>query len=114
MFKTSTKIRFEFYTQELVNPMPKYSKIQLYRIMQEILNNSIKHSQCSQISLQLLTYPSNLLVIIEDNGIGFNIDSSQEGMGLKNIHSRISLINGKIDIDSNINHGTTITIEVPI
>jgi signal transduction histidine kinase len=61
----------------------------------------------------MLSYPNNLLIIIEDNGRGFNSKSDFKGMGLKNLISRIAIINGKIDIDSQLNHGTTITIEVP-
>lgn len=112
IYKSTTKIKFEYYFQEN-KKLPKYSKIQLYRIIQEVMNNAIKHSQCSRISLQVLAYPNNLLIIIEDNGKGFNPETIKPGMGLKNIQSRILLINGKIDIDSQVNHGTTITLEVP-
>ena len=113
IFKSSTNIRIEYYLQDKRKPLPKYYKIQLYRIIQEILNNCVKHSKCTKINFQLLTYPSNILIIIEDNGIGFDSTSVKSGMGLKNLHSRLALVNGKIDFDSQINHGTTITIEVP-
>ncbi|MBX3044751.1 MAG: hypothetical protein KIT33_06265 [Candidatus Kapabacteria bacterium] len=113
IYKSSTNVKFEYYLQDKQKPLSKYYKIQVYRVVQEIINNAVKHSNCTRISIQLLTYPSNILIIIEDNGKGFKVDSVKSGMGLKNIYSRLALINGKIDIDSQINHGTTITIEVP-
>jgi signal transduction histidine kinase/ligand-binding sensor domain-containing protein len=113
MYKTSTNIRFDYYIQEKKKPIAKYNKIHIYRIVQEILSNSVKHSNCTKIHVQLLTYPNNMLIIIEDNGKGFDISKEKNGMGLTNIFSRVALINGKIDIDTQINHGTTITVEVP-
>ncbi|MFA7627193.1 MAG: two-component regulator propeller domain-containing protein, partial [Candidatus Kapaibacterium sp.] len=113
IFKSQTNIKYDFYIQEKKKQFPKYVKIHIYRVVQEVLNNAVKHSNCSKISFQMLSYPKNLLIIIEDNGRGFNPATSKSGMGLKNLQSRITLINGKIDIDSQTNHGTTITIEVP-
>jgi signal transduction histidine kinase len=112
-YKASSKIKIEYYLQDKTKPLPKYYKIHLYRVVQEVVSNAFKHSDCSKISLQMLSYPNNLLIIIEDNGRGFNSKSDFKGMGLKNLISRIAIINGKIDIDSQLNHGTTITIEVP-
>ncbi len=112
-YKSSTDLIVEYYLEEKKTPLSKYYKIHVYRAIQEILSNAVKHSSCTRINVQLLAYPNHILIIIEDNGKGFNPESEKKGMGLKNLNSRIALLNGKIDIDSQINHGTTITLEVP-
>lgn len=112
-YKSSTDLIVEYYLEEKKKPLSKYYKIHVYRAIQEILSNAVKHSSCTKINVQLLAYPNHNLIIIEDNGKGFNTESEKKGMGLKNLNSRIALLNGKIDIDSQINHGTTITLEVP-
>lgn len=113
MYKSSSNIRIEYYIQARKKALQRYSKIHIYRVVQELLNNAVKHSYCTKIHFQILSYPNNILIIIEDNGIGFDAQTVKYGMGFTNIKSRISLLNGKIDIDSQKNHGTTITIEVP-
>ncbi len=88
----------------------------LYRVIQEIVNNIIKHAQASQISMQLIRHETELNVMIEDNGIGF--DSSKldtfDGMGLKGIQTRIEFLNGSVHFDSSIGRGTTVIIDVPL
>lgn len=112
-YKSSANLDIDYYLQETVKPIPKYYKIHIYRTVQEILNNAIKHSHCTKINVQLLSFPESIILIVEDNGNGFDVNKVKGGMGLKNIDSRIALIKGKLNIDSQINHGTTITIEVP-
>jgi len=88
----------------------------LYRVIQEIVNNIIKHAEASKISMQLIRHETELNVLIEDNGIGF--DSSKvdefEGMGLKGIKTRIELLAGSVYFDSIVGRGTTVIIDIPI
>ena len=88
----------------------------LYRVIQEVVNNIIKHARASHISMQLIRHEAELNVMIEDNGIGF--DSSNindfEGLGLKGINTRIELLNGSVHFDSALGRGTTVIIDVPI
>lgn len=89
----------------------------LYRVLQEIVNNIIKHAQASIINIQLIKHQNELSLMVEDNGVGFvldNILASGKGIGLKNIESRISLINGKVFFDSFPSKGTTVNIEIPV
>lgn len=88
----------------------------LYRVIQEVVSNIIKHANANQISMQLIKHDGELTVMIEDNGIGFDkkkIDSF-EGIGLKNIISRVEFLNGNVDFDSTPGQGTTVVIEVPL
>jgi signal transduction histidine kinase/Tfp pilus assembly protein PilF len=88
----------------------------LYRVIQEIINNIIKHSKASHISMQLIRHETELSVMIEDNGIGFETGKMEtfEGIGLKGIITRIEFLNGTVHFDSTIGRGTTVVIDVPI
>ncbi|MBL7922396.1 MAG: sensor histidine kinase [Bacteroidia bacterium] len=88
----------------------------LYRIIQEVVSNIIKHAKATEISLQLIKHEKELSIIIEDNGLGFDTKKINEfdGIGLKNIISRIEFINGTVNFDSTLNKGTTVIIEVQV
>lgn len=94
----------------------KTIEIHLYRIVQEALNNSTKHSKASQITINLSIWPESIVLIIEDNGIGFSMEEarSKKSMGLENMQARVDLMNGQLNVDSTIGSGTTLVIEVPI
>lgn len=92
-----------------------YTELTIYRVVQEILNNIIVHSSATEINFQFLQSENELMLMIEDNGVGFDIneDIAKKGIGLRNINSRIENIGGKVHIDSVINRGTIITIIIP-
>lgn len=88
----------------------------VYRIIQEVTNNAIKHSGGNKIFIQVMQHDQNLHVLVEDNGKGFDINEvvGNKGLGLKSIDSRIKYLNGKINFDSAPGQGTTINLEVPL
>lgn len=88
----------------------------LYRVLQEIVSNIVKHAEASEISIQLIKHPKHLNIMVEDNGKGFDTNRLNEfsGIGLKNIISRIQFLNGQVEFDSAPGRGTTITIDIPI
>lgn len=86
---------------------------QLYCIVKEGLENIRRHAKASSISLRTKTSPENIVVYIEDNGIGFNLSSIGSGFGLRGIQERAQAINGCIKIDSAPKQGTCIQIMVP-
>lgn len=88
----------------------------IYRIVQELLNNVIKHAQASEVLVQLLVENDKLIVNVEDNGQGFDTRLSEEkgGMGWRNIRSRVELLNGIIDIQSSAGSGTSVNLEFNI
>ena len=85
----------------------------LYRVVCELVNNSLKHSECSRIFIELNTMGDRIIVDYRDNGKGFNLrEVENQGMGLSNIKSRISSLGGKIRIDSKPSAGMTAHVEV--
>ncbi|MGB3947179.1 MAG: sensor histidine kinase [Bacteroidia bacterium] len=90
-------------------------EIIVYRIIQEIVNNIIKHAQATSVNIQLIQHEEELILMVEDNGIGFDINGLKKpGIGIKNIRSRTEFLNGVVNIDSQPLKGTTITIEIPL
>lgn len=85
-------------------------KIQVIRIIQELVNNIVKHSRAAQITVKLRERNRQLLLVVEDNGIGYSSES--KGMGLKNIENRLFILGGSFKVKSEINKGTKVIIAV--
>lgn len=90
--------------------------IGIYRIIQELLNNAIKHSQASQLLVQLFNDNGKMIVNVEDNGKGFdkNILNNSKGIGWGNIKSRVDYLKGIIDLQTSSKNGTSVHIEIPL
>ncbi len=88
----------------------------LYRVIQECVNNVLKHSQANHLDIALLNEADGIAITIEDNGKGFDTSKiiSYEGIGLKNIASRVNFLKGIIDYSSSENKGTSVAIFIPI
>lgn len=84
--------------------------IQLYRIIQELFTNTLKHAQASQVRIEITSIGEDITLIYEDNGKGMETDNPS-GLGIRNIHLRVSRINGKLTCDSSTN-GTTYILEL--
>ncbi|MFV5685233.1 ATP-binding protein [Flavobacterium sp. GB2R13] len=89
-------------------------KINLYRIIQESLQNINKYANANTIKVELKKNGDDLFLSINDDGVGFNVNKAKRGIGIQNIQSRTNECNGTVDIKSNKGEGTTITITVPI
>ncbi len=89
--------------------------VMIYRIIQEVVNNALKHANATHLLIQLVGYEEGLNVLIEDNGRGFDVNSliSGKGMGLRSIESRVKYLEGSMNIDSTPSQGTTINIDIP-
>jgi signal transduction histidine kinase len=96
--------------------LSQFIEFNIYRIVQETLNNIVKHSHATNVLIDCNVVDNMLMVSIEDNGIGFDSNKSMEneGIGLKNISNRVKMLNGKIQIISAKNEGTTIEVQVPL
>lgn len=84
----------------------------IYRIIQELLNNAIKYAKASEIIIQLNKEEDEIIISVEDDGIGFNTKSFDKGMGLENVQSRVKYLKGDLQIDSQENVGTSYLIHV--
>lgn len=85
----------------------------VYRIIQEILTNALKHARAKTVYVQVYMVETNVSVAIEDDGIGFDMLQTHEGIGLKNIKSRVDFLNASIEYSTSVNKGTSIQIEIP-
>lgn len=110
----SGKTNFNFDTYNLNNRFNRELELSLYRIALELINNIIRHSKAKNATIQLIKNDDNITLMVEDDGIGFNVNTIVEGMGLHNIKSRVDVFNGKITIDTQPNRGSTFIIEIPI
>ena len=88
-------------------------EINLYYLIFELINNAIKHSKGDSLFIQLLSHEDGLNLSVEDNGEGFNVNESKDGLGIKNIKHRVEYLGGKLIIDSKIGQGTLFMIELP-
>jgi len=103
----------------------KYDKIQrfghiveftLYRVINELINNTLKHSQATNLSLELKIVNENIEAMYSDDGKGFDVETSLKknaGMGMRNMLSRIESLNGSILIESQLNKGMSVKIKLP-
>ena len=89
-------------------------ELTFYRIAQELFGNAGKHSGATAIHVELTKENNQLVMSFSDNGIGFNMENINHGFGLKNLQSRVQLVNGKIHTYSKPQHGTLTTIKVPL
>ncbi|QLC65808.1 sensor histidine kinase [Flavobacterium sp. LPB0248] len=102
------------YPKKEINELDENIQVEIFKIIQELLTNTIKHAKASEIEIQL-NYIENILnLLFEDNGIGFETQNDIKGIGLANIENRINKLNGSFIIDSKLKRGTIINIEIPI
>jgi len=96
----------------------KKIELTIYRLIQELVNNALKHAEAQEITLKLTTKNNKIIFIFTDDGKGFDFtairNDPKSGLGLRNMESRLSVINGAINVQSSIGKGTTTTIEIPI
>jgi len=108
------RLRIHLETLGLDNPrLAPDVESALYRVVQEAVQNIVKHAQATEITLQLIRHPQELTLLVEDNGVGFNPEPVA-GIGLKNMQSRVAYLGGVLNLDSRPGHGTTITATVPL
>ena len=89
--------------------------IPIYRSVQEIVNNAIKYSEASKLEIALTQSPEKLVVVVSDNGKGFNSDNihASKGLGWNSIHARMELIGGSVNVYSKANEGTKVKLVIP-
>ncbi len=100
------------YPRKEIDLLGEELQIETFKIIQELITNSIKHAKASSIELQLNLVENELSILFEDDGVGFDTTKNIEGIGFRNIRSRLNKISGTIDIDSRIKRGTIINIEI--
>ena len=89
-------------------------KMNLYRIIQEAIQNINKYSKAQHVNVEFKIDESNLFLSIKDDGIGFNVTTKRKGIGLKNMKSRTAKLNGKLSVISEPKKGTLIRVTIPL
>ena len=104
----------QLYTHFRPDEVTSLAKIHLYRILQELLGNVLKHAEARQVSVQLLEDQGNLLITVEDDGKGFHPDAQghSDGIGLANVRTRVEVLRGTLHLESKPGRGTFVNIEV--
>lgn len=112
----SNLLHIDLKVQGLEERLPSSVEVAIYRVVQEVVNNMIKHAKADKIHIQVNRINANLQLSISDNGVGFQKEliTKSQGLGWKNIFSRIAMLNGNIEVDTNPGAGTSISIQFAI
>jgi signal transduction histidine kinase len=105
------KLEVQLQTYGMETRMEQSAEIVIYRIVQELLNNVIKHAEAKKVLIQLVREGDRFTLTVEDDGIGFDQAEVKDGAGLSNIKARTNYLNGTMDIVSKKGEGTSINIE---
>jgi signal transduction histidine kinase len=107
----SGKIKVQLQTYGLEERMEQSTEIVIYRMVQELLNNVIKHADAKNVLTQLMRKHDRFTLTVEDDGKGFDTNEISNGAGLENMKARAEYLNGNVDIVSLKGEGTSVTIE---
>ncbi|UYQ95664.1 histidine kinase [Chitinophaga horti] len=110
----SAVITFHAYPDEDIDRLGASLKVEIYKIIQELITNAQKHSQASKVEIQLTKLDGLLKLLFEDNGRGFSPEAAKHGLGFQQIRERLKLFDGVFTIDSFPSKGTVIDIEIPL
>ncbi len=110
-FYSRKDLHIDFQSIDINSKLPLAVQINIFRIVQEILANAVKHSEAENILLQCSQSNDVFLITIEDDGKGFSQDSPTKSMGLHNLKTRVDYLKGKMEINSD-HEGTSINIEL--
>ena len=119
-FAEKNNLNVDFYSAGIKDLNLDFdTAINLYRLIQEGLNNIRKHARAENVIIRLVASSPNIILRIEDDGQGFDVEHRQakaleeKRMGLSNMEERVNLLEGKMDIKSQIGRGTRIFVEIP-
>jgi signal transduction histidine kinase len=113
-FSEQTELAVDVELEDLTEEGDEVSSLCLYRIAQESLRNALKHSEAKSAAVSLSLEGSNLVLTVEDDGIGFDADSAAgSGLGLSGMQDRVRAIGGKLTLETRPGSGTRISVRVP-
>jgi two-component system, NarL family, sensor kinase len=109
-------IAINFFSRGFDMPFDDTIEIILYRVLQESVNNVMKHAAASRLDISLIRDEKNISLTIEDNGKGFDAAGPgvYNGIGLNNLKSRINFLKGKVELDSQVGKGTLVSVYIPV
>jgi two-component system NarL family sensor kinase len=109
-------VRCQLEIHGMDTPLEPTTSVTLYRIIQELTNNVVKHAQADHLLLQLIRREDTLTIIAEDNGKGFDVQQAKmkKGLGLSSIESRVKFLQGTIEWDSVLGEGTVVSCKFQV
>ena len=115
-FAEQQKVEIDFKAHDLPSPLSPDMSLCLFRVLQEALHNSAKHSGVRQFEVRLWGTSDEIHLTVKDSGAGFDREAAKEsrGLGLISMEERLKLVKGTISIESQPQHGTTIHARVPL
>ena len=113
---SSNGLSIEVQDFGLEDRLSNHIEITIFRIVQELITNIIKHAQATEATISLTQHDSELNIMVEDNGKGFKVGKleDKDGMGLGSIERRVEHLEGTMEVDSSIGKGTNIIIDIPL
>jgi two-component system NarL family sensor kinase len=109
--ETYPEIDFQYYS--IPEKIPTMISLSIYRVIQELLHNTIKHAKAKEILIQINTEDDEMVIQFEDDGVGYDSENlTRKGMGLENIRSRINYLKGQLSTESSDGNGTSTLIHV--
>jgi len=105
-----------FHAESVPKQLPQEVALCLFRVLQESLQNAIKHSESKHFEVWLKGTPNEIELTVRDSGVGFDPQEAirGRGLGLTSMNERLKLVHGKLSIDSQLAHGTVIRATVPL
>lgn len=109
-FSTAKNVRINYENELEFNALEVNKQLHIFRILQELLNNSIRHGKATSISITFVSKSHQNTCVYIDNGVGFNTNSvnQKRGIGMQNIESRVNFLGGNINVQSEIDKGVQI------
>ena len=110
-----TKVTLQFYGNE--KGIEPSEQVTMYRVIQELINNAIKHAKASEVLVQYMREGNQVDITVEDNGVGFKkeiVENKGSGMGLSNLRTRVAYLKGDLDFQSQENEGTTVNVHLTV
>lgn len=111
--RSSLIVNLEFMPMEELNNLESEKRHQCYRIIQELSNNVLKHAHAKTLTIGLMKNDDEVILLVEDDGIGFDAAAAPSGIGLNNVSKRLENIGGHLEIMSKQNGGSTFSIDFP-
>ena len=105
-------LRVQLHTHGLETRLPQTLEVELYRLVQELLNNVLKHAQAREVLVQLMRHGSELHLVVEDDGCGFDPAVASTGVGLRSVQARARYLGGTLDVQSAPGQGTSFSLEL--
>lgn len=113
---TASNLRIKVLAEQTHFPFKKDVEIHLYRIVQEMITNAMKHSAATDMTIHVRLHKNRIVLVVQDNGRGFTVPERNHllaGFGLQSISSRVALLQGRLQLETQPGKGTKYTLELP-